>query len=158
MAAESVGGVRDRIVTLESLQPPMNESLESTSAEPRPELETLQGRLRVERYYQIMERLRQETSNTGSNLMITVPDREASRLQSELARQARDGRALDSGGREVKFGTGVGGGDWFGWMFSLMKHVDREDAHPMVRPTTTKPEPIPDRSTIAIASKKPASQ
>jgi hypothetical protein len=35
-----------------------------------------------------MERLRQETNNTRSNLMIIVQDREASILQSELARQA----------------------------------------------------------------------
>ncbi len=152
MASESVGRVRDRIVTLESLQPPLNESLESTAATPRPELETLEGRLRVERYYQIMERLRQETSDTGSNLMITVPDREVSRLQSELARQASEAKKLDTGGLEVKFGTGLGGGDWFGWLFSLMDHVDRNEAHPVVRPTTTQPDPLPEKARIAMTA------
>lgn len=152
MAPEFVGGVRERIVTLESLQLPMSQSLESTMAASRPELETLQGQLCVERYYQIMERLRQETLDTGSNLMITVPDREVSRLQSELARLARDSRPLDSGGLEVKFGTGLGGGDWFGWIFSLIDHVDRKEAHPMVRPTTPKPDVIPDVAKIALTA------
>ena len=57
--------------------------------------------------------------------MITVPDREVSLLQSELARQADGGKELDAGGLEVKFGTGFGGGDWFGWIRSLFDHVDR---------------------------------
>jgi hypothetical protein len=151
MAPESVGGVREKVVTLESLQPPMSESLESATAA-RLELATPEGRLRLERYHQIMERLRQETSETGSDLMITVPDREVSRLQSELAKQAAAARSLDAGGLEVKFGTGIGGGDWFGWLFSLFDHVDRTGAHPMVRPTTTKPEPIPNVAKIAMTA------
>ena len=94
-------------------------------AAPPAELETLEGRLQVERYYQIMERLRQETKTTGSNVMVTVQDREVSRLQSEVARRAEAAQALDTGGLEVKFGTGFGGGDWFGWIRSLIDHVDR---------------------------------
>src|SRR5262245_41648059 len=106
MAQQVAGGVRERIVTLESLQPPMTEGRESR----RRGIKTPEERLRVERYYQIMERLRQETAGTGSKLMITVPDREVSILQSELARQAADAHALESGGLEVKFGAGIGGG------------------------------------------------
>ena len=155
MAAESDGGtgnrgVREKIVTLESLQPPASESLESTSM--RPELALPDARLSIERYYQIMERLRQETANTGSDLLITVPDREVSLLQSEMARQGTADKRLAAGGQEVKFGTGFGGGDWFGWILSLMDHVNRRDAHPMVRPTTTQREPLPDRARIAMTA------
>ena len=148
MAQQVAGGVRERIVTLESLQPPITEGRESN----RRGVESPEERLRVERYYQIMERLRQETANTGSKLMITVPDREVSILQSELARQADDARALEAGGLEVKFGAGLGGGDWIGWIVSLFDHIDRTQAHPMVRPTTTTPDRIPDAAKIAMAS------
>ena len=148
MAQQVAGGVRERIVTLESLQPPMTEGLESS----RRGVDSPEDRLRVERYYQIMERLRQETAGTGSKLMITVPDREVSILQSELARQASDARALESGGLEVKFGAGIGGGDWFGWIFSLFDHIDRSHAHPMVRSTTTTPDRIPDNAKIAMTA------
>jgi Calcineurin-like phosphoesterase len=148
MAQQVAGGVREKIVTLESLQPPITEGLESRGRG----VETPEERLRVERYYQIMERLRQETADTGSKLMITVPDREVSILQSELARQAADARALESGGLEVKFGAGIGGGDWLGWIFSLFNHIDRSQAHPMVRPTTTTPDRIPDNAKIAMTA------
>ena len=148
MAQQVAGGIREKIVTLESLQPPMTEGREST----RRGVETPEERLRVERYYQIMERLRQETAGTGSKLMITVPDREVSILQSELARQAADARALESGGLEVKFGAGIGGGDWLGWIFGLFDHIDRSRAHPMVRPATTTPDRIPDEAKIAMAA------
>jgi len=148
MAQQVAGGVRERIVTLESLQPPITEGRESK----RRGVETPEERLRVERYYQIMERLRQETADTGSKLMITVPDREVSVLQSELARQAADARALESGGLEVKFGAGLGGGDWIGWIVSLFDHLDRTQAHPMARPTTTTPDRISDDAKIAMAS------
>jgi hypothetical protein len=153
VAPDIPGQIRDRIVTLESLQPPINESLESFgTGAAQPELASIEGRLKLARYYQIMERLRQETGQTGSSLMVTAPDREVSRLQSEVARQAAEATALDSGGLEVKFGTGVGGGDWLGWIFSLMDHVGRNEAHPMVRPTTTIPETLPDEATIAMAA------
>ena len=145
--ADQPGGVRNRIVTLESLQPPMTEGLESAPAS-----DSLENRLRTERYAQVMERLRQETNNAGSDIMITVQDREASIVQSELARQAAEGRQLDAGGLEAKFGTGLAGGDWFGWIRSVFDHVDRKQAHPIVRPTTSKPESIPDDARIAMAA------
>ena len=150
--AQDSGGVRNKIVTLESLQPPMTESLESLGPGGQEAVESTSNRLRSERYAQIMERLRQETDTVGSNLMITVQDREASILQSELARQAAEGQKFDSGGLEAKFGTGFGGGDWFGWIRSVFDHVDRRQAHPMLRPATTKAEPIPDVATIAMTA------
>jgi hypothetical protein len=147
MMADQTGGVRNKIVTLESLQPPMTEGLESAPAS-----DSLENRLRTERYAQVMERLRQETNNAGSDIMITVQDREASIVQSELARRAAEGRQLDAGGLEAKFGTGLAGGDWFGWIRSVFDHVDRKQAHPILRPTTSKPEPIPDDARIAMAA------
>jgi hypothetical protein len=151
MAKKSAGKIRERIVTLESLAPPMNESLESTAAPPA-KLETLEGRLQLERYYQIRERLRQETEIAGSNVMVTVQDPEVSRLQSEIARQADEAKALDAGGLEAKFGTGLSGGDWWGWILSVMDHVSRKKAHALVRPETTKPEPMRDEARIAMTA------
>src|SRR5262245_14166394 len=89
-----------KIVTLKSLELPPTDGLESL---PR---ETPESRLALARYYQVMERLRQATDDVGSEIMITVQDREASLLQSELARAASVDRSLDAGGQEVKFGTG----------------------------------------------------
>jgi Calcineurin-like phosphoesterase len=146
--AQQPGNIRNKVVTLESLQRPMEESV----GQPELPTDSLEHRLRLERYAQIKERLRQETQKTGSNVLITVQDREVSLLQSELARQAADGRSLDAGGNEAKFGTGFGGGDWFGWIRSLFDHVDRRQAHAIVRPTTTKPERIPDACKIAMTA------
>jgi predicted phosphodiesterase len=143
--------VRNAIVTLESLQPPLEEGLQGLGAAPPP-AESLDTRMATERYAQIMERLRQETKTVGPNLMITVPDREASLVQSELARQASESRQLEAGGLEAKFGTGFFGGDWFGWARSLFDHVDRKVAHPIMRPTTAKAEPIPDTAKIAMTA------
>jgi len=137
---------RQKIVTLRSLEPPRTEALESVERE-KPD-----ARLAVARYYQAMERLRQATGDSGSEVMVTVQDRETSLIQSALARDAEAVRPLHSGGEEVKFGTGVGGGDWFGWVKSLLDHVDRQQAHPIVRPTTTTAETIADQWRIAMAA------
>ncbi len=147
MADGSPGNVREKIVTLNSLQPPETEGLESAG---RAGEETPASQLALARYYQIMERLRQETQEKGSNLLVTVPDRETSLVQSELARQAAADRALPAGGLEAKFGTGLAGGDWFGWMSSLLDWVDRCKAHPIVRPATTKTSVLPDVASVAL--------
>jgi hypothetical protein len=104
------------------------------------------------RYQQIMERLRQETRDKGGDLLITVQDREVSLLQSALAAQAEADRALPAGGQEVKFGTGFGGGDWFGWVKSLLDHVDRTKAHAMVRPTTAIADPLGEPARVALTA------
>jgi hypothetical protein len=137
-----------KIVTLKSLTPPAT----ATRGLESPAAESPAMKLTMARYYQIMERLRQETADRGSELMITVQDREVSLLQSEMARRAEADRALGAGGKEVKFGTGAGGGDWFGWIRSLFDHVDRRQAHPLVRPTTTTAEVIPDKARLAVAA------
>ena len=85
-------------------------------------------------------------ADAGSNVMVTAADRDVSLLQSELARQASEAKKLDPGGLEVKFGTGLGGGDWFGWLRSLLDWVDRREAHPIVvRPTSRSRNHCPKR-------------
>jgi hypothetical protein len=142
------GEAGQKIVTLRSLELPASETLEAVSPGPQGAAD----QLTLARYQQIMERLRQETQNAGAELMITVPDREVSLLQSEISRRADADRALNAGGLEAKFGTGIGGGDWFGWIRSVFDHVDRRVAHPMVRPTTTAAEVIPDITRFALTA------
>jgi hypothetical protein len=145
MAEPLTPSVGPRIVTIESLpsQPP-------SEAHPGTEAWTASGSLAAARFEQMRERLRGETANVGRGVMVTVRDREVSRLQTELARRASSERPLPAGGMEVKFGTGFEGGDWFGWLFSVLDWVDRRDAHPLVRPKTTEAEVIPDRARIAM--------
>jgi len=142
------GSVREKVVTLQSLQIP----LEAREAAAPAAAQKPENQLKLARYNQIMERLRQETADTGAGILVTVPDREVSLLQSEMARRAAAEKRLAAGGLEVKFGTGLGGGDWFGWILSLVDHVDRQQAHPMVRPKTFAADAIPDVCSIAMAA------
>ncbi len=141
-------GVRDKVVTLASLEMPNREMPERESV---PQ-ESLRDALTRERYYQVVERLRQATADSGSNVLITVQDREVSLLQSAMAREAAQADPLDTGGLEVKFGTGFGGGDWFGWIKSLLDWVDRREAHPLVRPSNTTADPFPDHARVAMTA------
>ena len=139
---------KSKIVTLRSLEMPQSEGLESAFV-PK---ETDEERLLMARYTQITERLRQETKDTGADLLVTVSDRDVSLLQSELARRAEAERELSAGGLEAKFGTGIQGGDIFGWIKSLLDHVDRRKAHPQVPPTTTDAAPIADQARVALTA------
>ena len=71
------------------------------------------------------------------------------RLYSE---QATATRPLASGGQEVQFGTGLSGGDWLRWMWSLTDWVDRMEAHPMLRPKTTTADTLTGDLRLAIAA------
>jgi hypothetical protein len=84
--------------------------------------------------------------------MVTAQDREVSLFQSELARRADQVQPVQAGGLEVKFGTGFGGGDWFGWVSSLFDHVDRRQAHALVRPTDTSVGTLPDNARVAMTA------
>ena len=149
MANESMkASIRDKVVTLASLELPVRESPQLESMQP----EAPHDALTRERYYQVLERLRQATKESGSKVLITVQDREVSLLQSKLAMEAKQGEPLETGGLEAKFGAGLTGGDWFGWAKSLLDWVDRSDAHPIVRPTTNTPDPLPDVARLAITS------
>ena len=139
----------DRIVTLNSLRPPAGQA---ESVEAKEEAKTPEGKLALARYYQIMRRLEQETDESGEDVMITVQDREVSLAQSKLAKEGTPGSTLASGGQEIKFGTGVEGGDWFGWVWSLTKWVDRKEAHPILRPKTTTPDTLSGDLRVALAA------
>ena len=141
--------IRDKVVTLASLQPPKGQS---ESVESVPEASSPEGQLRLARYRQIMERLQQETDEAGSDVMITVPDREVSLAQSKLAAEASAARPLGSGGKEVKFGTGLKGGDWFRWIWSLTDWVDRKEAHPILRPKNTVADAVSGDLRVAMAA------
>jgi len=140
-----------KIVTLRSLELPHAQGLESTLPA-QPVARNDEERLLLARYSQVLERLRQETNQTGTGLMVTVSDRDASLIQSEIARQAQAASVLRSGGLEAKFGTGITGGDILGWIKVLFTHVDRTNAHPMVRPTTSTADAIPDTARVALTA------
>jgi hypothetical protein len=142
-------GIRNKVVTLRSLEPSRAGAFES--ALPTPQAKTDEERLLAARYELVKDRLRLETEEAGSNVMVTIPDRDVSLLQSELARRAEVERKLAAGGLEVKFGTGFGGGDWFGWVRSLFDWVGRDQARPIKRPSSTTPAVIPDSARIAMA-------
>jgi len=140
----------NRIVTLNSLEDVRTSSF--TGALEAFSTADLDERVLRARCAQILQKLRLETEKVGSRaVMVAVPDRDVSRMQSELARQATQERQLRSGGLEAKFGTGLKGGDWFGWMRSVLDWVDREDAHAILRPSNAQPAPLPDRARLAIA-------
>jgi hypothetical protein len=121
---------RRTIVTLNSFPELPEGGLESRATSSADE------RLLKARGEEVLRRLEQETEKVGSgNVMITVQNREISLIQSELARQAAIGRqGLPSGGLEAKFGTGITGGDVWGWFKSTFDWVDRSEAHAIVRP------------------------
>jgi len=140
--------VRERVVTLASLRRPQ---AQSEAAESLPEAKSPEAQLRQAQYDQIMARLQQAADDIGSDVMITVQDREVSLAQSRIAEQATTTKALASGGQEVQFGTGLSGGDWLRWMWSLTDWVDRKEAHPIVRPTTAQADTIAGDFTVALA-------
>ena len=97
-----------------------------------------------------MERLQQEGDELGSEVMVTAQDREVSLAQSKLAEEVEPPAISPSGGQEVQFGTGISGGDWFRWIWSLTDWVDRKAAHPMLRPSTNTAGSLPGDVRVAI--------
>jgi len=151
MSSNEQVNVRRRIVTSNSIGPDATllgdeRGLESLGRE------NLERRILYARYEQLLKKIRTETRRVGSDrVMVALQDRDASRVQSELARQATDVRPLHSGGLEAKFGTGLRGGDWFGWLKSTLNWVDRENAHPILRASETVPAKFPDVARVAMA-------
>ena len=139
--------IRDRVVTLASLRRPPTQS---EAAESLPEAQTPEAQLKQAQYDQIMQRLQQAADDVGSDVMITVQDREVSLAQSKIAEQATATRPLASGGQEVQFGTGLSGGDWLRWMWSLTDWVDRKEAHP-IRPPDVPPRPTCSTGDLTVA-------
>jgi len=144
--------MRDKIVTVASLRRPAAVPGSESVSELPVEAQSPEGQIRQAQYDQIMQRLQQATDEVGSAVMVTVQDREVSLAQSKLAEKAQSARALDSGGQEVQFGTGFSGLDWFRWVWSMTKWVDRKDAHPIVRPTTAQADPLPETFSAAMVA------
>jgi calcineurin-like phosphoesterase family protein len=141
--------LRNRVVTPASLRRP---ETQSESAEALPEAQTPEARLKQAHYDQIMVRLQQAADEIGSDVMITVQDREVSLAQSKIAEHATATRPLASGGQEVQFGTGLSGGDWLRWMWSVTDWVDRMDAYPILRPTVARADTLSGDFTVAMAA------
>jgi hypothetical protein len=142
--------MREKIVTLRSLD---FSSTRSESLEANPgQAETLEGKLRKARYDRMMQKLEKATEENGDDVMITVQDREASLAQSKLAKDSGPGSPLASGGQEVQFGTGIEGGDWFRWIWSLTDWVDRMDAHAILRPKTMTADTMNGDLHVAITA------
>jgi hypothetical protein len=145
--------MRNKVVTLESLPSPAPPAAALGGLETARPDEESPATMRMERLEQVRVRLAQESAEVGDGLFITVPDREVSLVQSALARDGRADRGLGSGGGfEVKFGTGITGGDIFGWMRSLFDWVDRRQAHPMLRPATTRADPFANTARVALTA------
>lgn len=139
------------IVTLNSIKnaAAMGDSV-ATSLERR---DSNDLKLLMARHDQILSKLEHETRRIGShNVMLSVPDRDVSLMQSALAEQTTERAALHSGALEAKFGTGLRGGDWFGWLKSTLDWVDRQDAHELLRPVDATACDLKDRIRVAITA------
>lgn len=146
MAEEAVGAGAARIVTMQTLKdarPPAGAAIEAAGA----------GRnADVERYEGLVEMLAEESKKVGDGVILTVQDRKASRLQSAMAERSDAGRPLQSGGLEAKFGEGFWGGDWLGWLGSLMDHVGKDDWRDIKRPVGSGVLDMPDKASVAMLS------
>src|ERR1700693_1722839 len=84
--------------------------LESASAEANPAgspaSDPVAAALLLNRYRRILSQIDEESADMGSNVLLTVDDREASLLLSKIAEDGAVGTALEAGGLEAKFGTG----------------------------------------------------
>lgn len=132
------------IVTLRTLlgATERNDGLEGSSGPIESETE--------QRYNEVVEKIRRETEAVGSDVLITVQDREASLVQSRMAESAEAGEALETGGLEAQFGEGAFGGDVWGWFKSLFDHIDQSRWHAIKRPSGSTPQNIADKGRIAV--------
>src|SRR5690349_13314441 len=107
----------------------------------------------LRRYALALAKLEQATQESDPEVFVTAQDRVASLLQSRVAELAGEGKTVDlpSGGKEVKFGTDALE-DPFGWVKSLLDHVNKSKYHPLLRPDSTTPRTIPNGARIALLS------
>jgi calcineurin-like phosphoesterase family protein len=103
-----------------------------------------------DRYNRILEKLREETAKTSTDVLIAVQDRDASRLQSRVAEGGDAGPPLPAGGVEAQFGEGLIGGDVWGWIRSMFDHIDQIQWHPIMRPPDNKIGTLADTGRIAV--------
>jgi hypothetical protein len=153
MPSDNGMGIVQRIVTLNSIKDAAIAADSHGGGLERRESKELDYQLLRARHNQILEKLERETRKVGSSrVMVAVPDRDVSLMQSELARQADERNVLHSGALEAKFGTGLKGGDWFGWLKSTLDWVDRQDAHELLRPVDARPCHLDDVARVAMAA------
>ena len=103
-----------------------------------------------DRYNEVVEKIEQETKKTGSEVFVTIQDREASLVQSRMAEEAAAGAALQAGGLEAQFGEGAFGGDIWGWFTSLFDHIDKDEWRDIKRPAGDTPGTIKDTGRVAV--------
>lgn len=101
------------------------------------------------KYNRAVEKIQEETHRSSPNVLVTVQDAEASVLQSCLAARAKLGKPLAGGGFEAKFGEGIVGGDWWGWIRSVFDHVAEDKRCAIKRPSDTNVEDFADKGRIA---------
>lgn len=133
------------IVTLRTLLG--SGGLESSIPESPPSTAT---QAEINLYNRIMDLLREETAKTSADVLITVQDPEASLLQSFIAEKADAGPPLQAGGLEAQFGDGLTGGDVWGWIRSMVDHVDPLQWHPIVRPPDDTIGTLDDTGRVAV--------
>lgn len=94
----------------------------------------------------------EETAAESDPEIMTSPqNRIAACLQSLLAEQGEQSPLnvpLEQGGLEVKFDKM----DWWGWFKSLFKWVNREEYHPLLRPSSASPGALPNQARLAVFS------
>jgi hypothetical protein len=97
----------------------------------------------------VLRQLQRAERDAGALVLTTAQDGPASRLQSMIA--AGEGGALSleplaSGGLEAKFDTS----DWFGWATVAWAKLRHPHKHPIARPASAVPDPLPDTARVAI--------
>jgi hypothetical protein len=135
--------------TLEGLRL-LESAIAPSTPEGSPRSDPLADAMLLSRYGQILSQIDDASADLGSNVLLTVDDREASLFLSKIAEDGAVGAALEAGGLEAKFGTGATGGDVLGWIKSTFDHIDRQQAHAIVRPPNVGAEAIADEATIAM--------
>jgi hypothetical protein len=135
---------RLRIATLRSLT---GGALESSA--PESEAKPTRQEL-VNRYNSVVEKLQVQTAKSGSNVMITVEDRDASILQSKIAESGNARTVLPTGDLEAQFGEGLTGGDIMGWILSTLDQIDPLQRHPIVPPADDKIGSFADAGRMAV--------
>jgi hypothetical protein len=133
------------VVTLRGIELPAE-----TVAASADEADPVGAALAINRYTAALAKLERETAESDPDVFVTVTDKDASMLQSLIAEEAGETAALEAGGQEVKFGTGLE--DPLGWVKSRLDWVDKSERHPLRRPTSTTPEPIADDAGVVLLS------
>jgi len=114
-----------------------------------PEATPLQKATAMAALGDILKKLETAERKAGAVVLTTAQDGKASRLQSMIAAGEQGTLRLEplpTGGLEAKFDTL----DWGGWATVAWAKLTHVRKHPMMRPTSTTPESIPDVARVGI--------